>query len=394
MLDTVKLQSPYLPEELACAIEAQLIRRRAVDCPTGELLYEFVSGPLAGSYDHRVSLSVRRQEWVSVVAPKRQNPDWTPGSSRKKWITPVDTYQADCEPYLLLEGSVHKAMLGHNIEGGPTDVQAAIRWFVGDVANRLGVELPTADSWLVRGIDWAEVFDLGLDAGLEYIQGLNQATYPRREVQRFPTSLMAPGRTTTAKVYLKGAEFLKNDAKRFRKAGHEALAQELASRAHDLMRLEVAVKARKLDEDFNGTPRVDQLSETYLTAVYDREIGRLLREGAHSMETVRTAKAVRQRLGEVYTARVASSLFSTWVQFSALGEDESRKDMKRATFYLHRKQLQDAGVSWHGADVAIVNRTSRIPAGFSPVRRDARRLTSVDPRVVTLLAPYREMAAD
>jgi hypothetical protein len=91
---------------------------------------------------------------------------------------------------------------------------------------------------------------------------------------------------------------------------------------------------------------------------------------------------------------VASSLFATWVQFSALGEDESRKDMKRATFYLHRKQLQDAGVSWHGADVAIVNRTSLIPAGFSPVRADLRRLTSLDPLVVTLLAPYREMAAD
>ncbi len=394
MLDTVKLQSPYLTEELACAIEAQLVRRRAVDCPTGELLYEFVSGPLAGSYDHRVSLSVRRQEWVSEIAPKRQNPDWTPGSSRKKWITPVDTYQTDCAPYLLLEGSVHKAMLGHNIEGGPTDVQAAIRWFVADVADRLGVELPTADSWLVRGSDWAEVFDIGHAAALEYIQGLNQATYPRREVQRYPTSLMAPGRTTTVKVYLKGAEFLKNDAKRFRKAGHEGLAYKLTVRAHGLMRLEVAVKARKLDEDFNGSPRVDQLSETYLMALYDREIGRLLREGAISMETVRTARAVRQRLGEVYTARVASSLFATWVQFSALGEDESRKDMKRATFYLHRKQLQDAGVSWHGADVAIVNRTSLIPAGFSPVRADLRRLTSLDPLVVTLLAPYREMAAD
>lgn len=394
MLDTVKLQSPYLTEELACAIEVQLVRRRAVDCPTGVLLYEFVSGPLAGSYDHRVSLSVRRQEWVSEVAPKRQNPDWTPGSSRKKWITPVDTYQADCEPYLLLEGSVHKAMLGHNIEGGPTAVRAAIRWFVADVADRLGVELPSADSWLVRAIDWAEVYELGHVAALEYIQGLNQATYPRRHPVRHPTSLHVPGRTTTVKVYLKGAEFVANDAKRFRKAGHEELAYKLASRAHSLMRLETAVKARKLDEDFNGSPRVDQLSETYLMALYDREIGRLLREGAMSMETVRTARAVRRRLGEIYTARVASSLFATWVQFSALGEDESRKDMKRATFYLHRKQLHQVGVSWHGADVAIINRTSHIPVGFSPVRRDPRRLISVDPRVVMLLAPYQEMAAD
>ncbi len=51
------------------------------------------------------------------------------------------------------------------------------------------------------------------------------------------------------------------------------------------------MKARKLDEDFNGSPRVDQLSETYLMALYDREIGRLLREGAISMKTVRTARA-------------------------------------------------------------------------------------------------------
>ncbi len=39
------------------------------------------------------------------------------------------------------------------------------------------------------------------------------------------------------KVYLKGAEFLKNDAKRFRKAGHEGLAYKLTIRAHGLMRL-------------------------------------------------------------------------------------------------------------------------------------------------------------
>jgi hypothetical protein len=395
MLDTVKLQSPYLPEELACAIEARLVRRRAIDGPTGELLYDLVSGPLAGSYDHRVSLSVRRQEWVSEVAAKRQNPDWTPDSKRKKkWITPVDTHQADCAPYLVLEGSVHKAMLGHNIEGGPSDVLAAIRWLVADVGERLGVELPTADSWLVRQADWAEVYDLGYNAALEYVQGLNQAVYPRRKPQRYDTGLIAPGGTTTVKVYLKGPEFLKHDAKRFRAVAPPKVVEKLASRANCLIRLEVAVKARKLDEDFNGSPRVDQLSETYLIALYDREIRRLLREGASSMETVRNAKEVRRRLGEVYPAGLASSLFATWVGFSALGEKESRENMKRRTFYLHRKQLQDAGISWHGADVAIVNRTSLIPVGFSPVRGDARRLTTVDPRVVTLLAQYQEMAAD
>jgi II/X family phage/plasmid replication protein len=381
MLDTVKLRSPVIPEDLAAAVEASLVLRTAVDLATGQLLYELCSGGLEGSYDHRVSVMVQRERWISERLP----------ISRR-----VYTRKEASPPYLELEGSVHKAMLGHNVAGGPCDLRAACRWFVADVADRLGVRLPPADLWEARRLDWAEVYDLGsFEACEEFVRALQAAAFPRRKVARWGAESVGSAGTTTGVVaYHKGPEFAAHDARRYRRAGHDVLALELQQRANRLLRVEVRAKARKLDEDHGQAPAVAELTEEYLRRIHDWETARLLREGKADMETVRRAEEVRERLAAEYGERLAATLYATWVWFSTLGEQQARKRMKRATFYLHRKQLQAAGVSWHGTDVAIVQRFTLIPAGFSPVRTDPRRLTGEDPRVVQLLAPYREQAAD
>jgi hypothetical protein len=131
-----------------------------------------------------------------------------------------------------------------------------------------------------------------------------------------------------------------------------------------------------------------------LVAIYDREVARLLREGYSTMKTVRKHHEVRDRLFEVYgdNLRLAGLLFGTWLQLAALGEKATRDHMARRTYYLHRKQLQEAGVAWHGADVRIVEVASVLPGDFSPVRSDPRRVTGEDAKVVELLAPYRRVA--
>ncbi len=111
------------------------------------------------------------------------------------------------------------------------------------------------------------------------------------------------------------------------------------------------------------------------------------------MKTVRKHREVRDRLSEVYEPRLAALLFGTWLQLAALGEKVTREKLPGSTFRRYRKQLQDAGVAWHGADVRIVETASVLPADFSPVRSDPRRVTGEDPRVVELLAPYREKVA-
>jgi hypothetical protein len=378
-LDSLKLRSPALSECAASAIEHCLVLRQAIDGPTGELLYSLTAGSLEGSWDSRVSVAVKREEWVSTR--RLENPKQ------------VDTVLRPCEPYLVVEGSVHKALMGHNVYGGPCDVLSAATWFIAHLAMRLGCELPDAAGWQVRRIDWAEIYGLPYVAIEQYVHGLNNAAFPRRSVARYgDESLSCPGTTSTVKVYHKGPEFSKHDYRRLkaRIAVDELL--NLQNRANDLLRVEVAVKARKLDDDFGHAPLVSELDEAYLLAIYDREVARLLREGGPTMKTVRKHHEVRDRLYEKYEERLAGLLFGTWFQLAALGEKVTREKMADSTFRRHRSQLQEAGVAWHGADVHVVEVASILPGDFSPVRSDPRRVVGEDPRVIEQLAPFRRVA--
>jgi II/X family phage/plasmid replication protein len=385
MLDTVKIQSSFLDENLAQRIESQLKLRQSVDLSTGEIDYAFISGDLAGSYDHRIAVRVLRERWESrrvKLADGRQ----------------INlTEQVPSPPHLSVEGSVHKAMLGHNISGGPCDVRAALRWFVAFIGDGLGEQLPAADYWQVRRLDWAEAFDLGdFGAVEEWIRWVGGASYPRRKpLKHGAQSISFPGFSTTLKAYHKGPEFDAHDRRRLK---NSKLAPEVVERlqlaSNSVLRLEVGIKARKLDADHGGPPLVGQISETYCMDLYERETARMLREGQYDMETVRKLEDVEVRLFTLYSRALAANLVGTWVRFSTKGEDWARERMTHDTFYRHRRQLIAAGVSWHGTDVHLVERFSLVPTGFAPTLRDPRRLMGEDPSVVRFLEPYREMAAD
>lgn len=384
-LDTLKLRSPFLGEDAASEIEGRLVLRQAIRCSTGEVLYELTSDTLNGSWDSRISVRVQREEWVV--------PELVPSQRVKKAPKPRPVLRL-CPPYLEVEASVHKAMLGHNIYGGPCDVLSAATWFIALLSESLGVGLPSASLWLVRRVDWAEIYKLPYKAIEQYVHGLNNAAFPRRNVTRYGNqSLSAPGSTSTVKVYHKGPEFQAHDRKRLKPLLPPRELALLQETADQLLRVEVSIKARKLDEDFEHAPTVAEVTEAYLLQIYDREVLRLLREGGTAMKTVRKHREVKERLFEVYEPRLAGLLFGTWLQFAALGEKVTREQMKRATFYLHRKQLQESGVAWHGADIRVVETASILPADFSPVRSDPRRVVGEDARITQLLLPYRDQAA-
>lgn len=393
MLDTVKLRSRYLAEPVAKAIEVQCTQRGKRNNATGEWLWEFTTGELEGSYDHRLSIQVMRFEFrvehelVSIEGP-------TPDGHVMQRALPR-TVRRRCAPYILLEGSVHKALLGHNVYGGPEDVAAPIRWLVDRVAEQLGVCLPSADSWKVRRLDWAEVFDLGgFDACAEYVGYMRNAEYPRRKAGRYAQeSLNIAGDMTAVKLYHKGPEFEAHDRNRIKKVGGPYL--ELQHRANMLLRCEVELRARALDELFGPEPVVgDMVSpETVqqLLTLYDHSLGKVLREGDISMQIVRTAAAVRRRLFEQYSSRQARLLYGTWMQLSALGEKETAATFGagRMTFWRHRKLLMEAGCSWHGGDVKLDERVRLVPQDFTPQRFDPRRVSGEAPEVAAALAPYR-----
>lgn len=368
-VDTITLESPYLDEETAQRVEDALVTRWAVDRRTGQLLYEFTRGPLFGTWDSRLSVTVRRERWVNASP----------------------SYKEPCRPFLVLEGSIPKIATGHNIYGGSEDVQACARFLIGQVVEQLAVSLPDWKHWTVSRLDWAEVFDLGsFEAVQEYLRGLNQAEYPRRSVSRYgATGLYAQGTTTAVKFYHKGPEFSKHDRRRLRARLKDSDLETLQETANKYLRVEVELKARSLERIYgNRLPVIGQIEPDKVTELWSNEVRRLLREGADAVKVVRKAEDVNQRLMSFYGHRLGGVLLGTWYRLTTLGEERTKADMKRPTFYRHRKQLQDAGCSWQGTDV-ILKRFSLVPSDFSPSRVDPRRVTGEAPVMTEALKEYR-----
>jgi II/X family phage/plasmid replication protein len=374
MLDTVKITSPAIGEDLAARVEGFLRTRRGIENSTGELLYEIVGGEvkLDGSYDHRVRVAVLRKRYR-----------WIPGEGSRRGETVVE----DSPPYLEVEGSVHKAMVGHNCWGGPVDIARACFWLVVDLGERLDCWLPYAMDWEVRRLDWANVYDLGSSEAVgDYCWALNQAAYPRRRAARYGrTGIHFGGDTTAVKLYNKGVEFRRHDLMRIRRAvsGGAIVAREIAERADSLLRVEVSIKARVLDEAY-GMATVAKVSAEWASMVWEREVQKMAREARSDVEVVRMAAAVKERLQGHYTRRQAATLYATWVAFSTIGEESAAADMARSTFYLHRSQLTAAGCSWRGTDVQLIEAAPRF-GDFAPSLIDRRRLVEVHPRVLALL---------
>ena len=395
MIDTVRLRSPYLCAEAAAIIEKQLTLRMAWEPGADEALYVITSAELEGSFDNRIMVRLCREELVYEPVVKSKSGLGYDARSQATAFT-----MRVCEPYLVVEGSVHKAMVGHNITGGPQSFQAAACWFVNFIGlDLLFVTLPHGFEWFVERVDITETYRLPYVAIEEFIGSLNRVEYPRRKRRSYGLeALQFSGTTTSFSLYHKGPEFAVHDGKKLRKRLDPDEVKELQELANGIMRVEISVKSKKLKADIEsgllgvkgGKPRVVQVTDAYLQRVHDQEVARVIREGHKDMTTVRLEREVSARLFEKYQPQLAGSLYGLWVRLSAHGEKEVKKTMKPRTFYLQRKQLVEAGCSWAGTDIVIKH--SSIPVGFSLRREDPRRDAVEDPRITDLLTQWREAA--
>lgn len=391
MVDTVKLCSPPISEALASAIEGQLCEVRKSDLRTGEVLWEFTSQSLAGSWDSRIRCAVERVQWVSDV------PAWWvaqhPGEKARAQLIP-------CAPFVVLEGSVHKAMMGHNICGGPVNFEGACRWFVEETGRRLEVPLPDGRGWEVRRADWAEVFDLLTEAAVrDWMDTLTKADWPRRTIGRWGSeAVYMPGRASTCKFYAKGKEFrvhsrntrppLKDVVGPVRYGEWEELAQGKLRAETETKRRLVTDRER---EGLKGWPKVEEVSESYLSEVHESHVGKLLKEVGSGRDFVRTVEEVKARLVEVFGEGYSRVLLGTWHEFVTRGEEKVKRSMPKASFYRHRSDLVKAGCLWHNTDVFCITRTT-YPADFLPVLGDPRRLVTVSEEVMRALESLERVA--
>ncbi len=398
MIDTVKVQSSSISEALARDLEHRLDVKSSlsgVDFETGErsVLYELHSGQVRDERNlHGVNLRIMRTRIVKDLDA------FAVGASRTKTVA--------CKPYLWMEGSVHKAMLGHNVFGGPLELAPSVSWLVADVSQRLGLELPRYDTWDLMRVDWAETYDLGsFDHVQDYIRSLNSCRFPRREPQRYgDNSLAFPGRTTAVRIYHKGPEFAGESFQKLSRVFARDELQQLAQMAHRTLRVEVSVKRPKITEYHPLTSKIPLIQTDWLRATHNKEVKKVIREADSDMTIVRDSQGVLRRLQSVYVyekgekkgqvrGRLVRSLFSTWVQLSALGDNSVKSQMKEWSYYDHRRKLLDAGCAWTGSDVRVLDADQLPDSDFVPVSSDVRCSSSEHPAITRMLEEHRIVAA-
>lgn len=373
--DTIKLKSPCMPESVVRAIEQQCILRSGIDLATGALLYELHSGELLGSWDSRIAVRPMYEDWV---IDKNGRPRLAPS-----------------EPYITVECSVHKAMLGHNVYGGPTNFRESCSFLIDLLEKLLGVELPPSNIWTVHRVDVAHVFALSRPAIKEFFDSISLRNFPRRQKKaaKYDMAVYFAGKTTTVKFYHKGSEFKVHDYARLRHYFRAVYAYQygkgdtdnlkraerklkaLQRLAENRLRVEVEVHSDKFQYDFGKNPLVEEVTDQYLEAVHDKEVERLLREGKQAMETVRTTTAVMTRLQNLYGQTKGQRLYGFWAAMCTLNENVMRDQYTRATFFRNRKLLEEAGVSWRSSDITVTANDSLIH-DFTPMRVDRRFCSS------------------
>jgi II/X family phage/plasmid replication protein len=369
--DTIKIKSPPFDRTIMNRILDKCILRSGVNLSTGELLYElYTGGDLLGSWDSRISLKAKDEDYVID-----EN-----GHARLQ----------KCEPYLMLEASVHKISLGHNVYGGPTDFQKAASDLVVLVEKLLEIELLPANLWTVHQVDVANVYNLCKSACKQFFDCMQLVNFPRRKknAAKYDMSVYFPGKTTTVKFYHKGTEFKAHDYSRLRNYFKDLFShmygadikntervekklQALQRLADKRLRVEVAIHSDKLQYDFGKNPTVAELTDAYLERLHDHEVERILREGKQGMDTVRTTDAVLTRLETHYGGSIALRLYGFWQMMCEKGDEKTKTKYKRTVFYRNRKQLEDVGVSWLGSNIVIVAGDSLIH-DFTPMRVDRR----------------------
>ncbi len=387
MIDTIGILSPYIDENLAKIIENQGKKFIKIDCNSGVIEFEFINNNLNGSYDSRISISVKREAWIKSLK------DGIPILSKTK-------------PYLYIECSIHKLLLGHNCYGGSSDFNLCIKYLIIFIQKSLDIKLPQYDSWRVKRVDSAECYLLETKKHcMHWFKTLSSVNFARRNTCTFgETGVYLSGSTTTLKFYHKGSEFKKHDKIRLNRYFKKDYLLNTIDKAEKIVRVEVEIHKKKLVSDFSDSkellekneyftslgfnfscdnlPFIELITSNYLNKVHDNQVFKFLKESDVGMETVRKSLDVRERIFNSFESSLAGNLFGFWYQMTTLGENLVKSKMQKRTFYKYRKLLIDNSVSW--VDTDITRDESRV-INFSPIRSSPRRMLDVDSIIIEKL---------
>ena len=350
------------------------ISTERIDRMTGDVIFEYFN------------FEVAVETWNHKILFKIDNKYWKHDPQLKVTV---------CEeglPYIRFEFSVPKVLFGNNLySASKEDLVTACDLVCNSFRAIFKVDIPYITEWYLYRIDICANFILENEKQVEaIIRDMSDLDYTRRNANIFKNeSIYFPSRVNTLKIYAKGLEFKKHDAKRIL---DDRKRCELQSFANKIIRCEVELKGRvkyicdKMIGDYliNGKEIKEIKSYTldkfqgwpkildFLELVNLREeIERMI----ISLTNTRQAKAMRSNdvflLLRDYNERIAPSYHSFYVRAVTKGIREARRYTSKATAWRIMKVFRELNISLISSDLerqledTEFEKIRKYPADFS-----------------------------
>lgn len=338
-LDTIAIKSGVQSKAVIKAVEDKLETYARWKNDTGEIVFQAQSGWLKGSYDSALRIGLTQDKRIKARA------------------------------------SIPKLLQGHNVTPTLENVKPGIWVLHQEVQKAIGEELTPWAEWELTEVHKAQNYELSTRMQVEqWIEHHKSClSYVRREVMPYSNGLASAGRRSTIKVYGKGREFTKHQAKNIKDQGDRIELQQMAD---PILRVEVELRSMQLkeltighrlpfelgqDQSLNKVLHQPIKMQTKASEINEMAIERycigcikkLIKEteSGDKMDVVRNDYEVRQRLYSSYSRTKASRLYAAWLEFTTIPDAELRRLKSKETYYRHRRELQSSGVAWVGTNI-------------------------------------------
>ena len=327
MIDTIRLKIPLEGSQVK-KVRKRLETYLRVDNETGEILHEFVRGPLKGSWDYKIHVALRDR----VFKSEEKIIDKGYGIKEVKKV-PV---AVECDPYLICEFSLPKFRFGVNFFNTTIEEDMEIiKQFRIKLALAFDILPAKIDDWDIERVDVGENFKTEYD-----IIGVYKSRYyPRRKRFIYPSSVVWKGYTTLIKLYDKGKEFKVHDKQRLKEILGEKIkwVEEITQ---GIYRIEVEIKKNKLIKE-NVT--MENLKEKVMKIYYleRKKIDNFEGKINKSEDVIRVLDNNKEKIKSISRDR----LLAIWFYLSQHGLTETNKKFNRWAVYRARKIFKELGIS-------------------------------------------------
>ncbi|MCK5616651.1 hypothetical protein KAR91_83090 [Candidatus Pacearchaeota archaeon] len=333
MIDTIGFKIPIFPgSEQRISRELEIIT--TTDGSTGEELSKFCRGSLKGSWDSRISISIKDRQY-----------QWQEDEEHERGGR---TLLMACDPYLYCEFSLQKFLFAVNCfsYSQPLAIDG-IYLFSEYLQEKIGC-LPCVETWEITRLDISSVIKFIDNQTLDqYMDLLKRVEYPRRKYKSivYQSSVMWVGAGQTFKLYSKQLEFKAHDSRRLNGFFEDkGVSEFITDRLDGCLRSELTLRKQVLRK--TGIKYFFDLFDINMTDLMNRNLDRI----GLKMENMRVWTSAEVRESLINNLLPGSGIspdaaFSIWVDMVVSGRATARRRAGDNKFYRATRIFKKLGIN-------------------------------------------------